>query len=55
MHRVKMSAKQEYEYLANFKVLQNIFKAKKIDKVPFAFSSFQCNLFSDALPRDASQ
>jgi RP/EB family microtubule-associated protein len=32
MARVKMSAKMEYEYLANFKILQNIFKAKKIDK-----------------------
>ena len=33
MTRVKMNAKHEYEYIANFKVLQNIFKAKKIDKV----------------------
>ena len=33
MTRVKMNAKQEYEYLTNFKVLQNIFKNKKIDKV----------------------
>ena len=33
MVRVKMNAKHEYEFIANFKVLQNIFKAKKIDKV----------------------
>lgn len=33
MNRVKMTAKHEYEYLANYKVMQNVFKAKKIDKV----------------------
>lgn len=33
MSRVKMNAKHEYEFLANFKILQNVFKAKKIDKV----------------------
>jgi len=33
MARVKMNAKHEYEFIANFKVLQNVFKAKKIDKV----------------------
>ncbi|KAJ6556795.1 calponin homology domain-containing protein [Mycena vulgaris] len=32
MARVKMAAKQEYEYVANYKIMQNIFKAKKIDK-----------------------
>lgn len=32
MNRVKMNAKHEYEYIANFKVMQNVFKAKKIDK-----------------------
>ncbi|KAF9523143.1 microtubule binding protein [Crepidotus variabilis] len=32
MNRVKMNAKHEYEYIANFKVMQNLFKAKKIDK-----------------------
>ncbi|KAF5380791.1 hypothetical protein D9757_007137 [Collybiopsis confluens] len=32
MSRVKMNAKHEYEYIANFKVMQNVFKAKKIDK-----------------------
>ena len=35
MNRVKMNAKHEYEYLANYKVMQNVFKAKKIDKVSF--------------------
>ena len=33
MARVKMNAKHEYEYIANFKVMQTAFKAKKIDKV----------------------
>ncbi|KAJ7761611.1 calponin homology domain-containing protein [Mycena maculata] len=32
MARVKMAAKQEYEYLANYKIMQNVFKTKKIDK-----------------------
>ena len=33
MGRVKLNAKHEYEYLANYKILQNVFKAHKIDKV----------------------
>ncbi|KAI0293857.1 calponin homology domain-containing protein [Multifurca ochricompacta] len=32
MARVKMNAKHEYEFIANFKVVQNMFKAKRIDK-----------------------
>lgn len=32
MNRVKMNARHEYEYVANYKVMQNVFKAKKIDK-----------------------
>ncbi|GAA5836078.1 hypothetical protein JCM11251_007363 [Rhodosporidiobolus azoricus] len=32
MTKVKMGAKQEYEYLGNFRVLQNVFKAHGIDK-----------------------
>jgi RP/EB family microtubule-associated protein len=32
MSRVKIAAKHEYEYVANYKILQNVFKAKKIDK-----------------------
>jgi len=32
MARVKMNAKHEYEFIANFKVLQNSFKAHKLDK-----------------------
>ncbi|KAJ7744038.1 calponin homology domain-containing protein [Mycena maculata] len=32
MARVKMGAKQEYEYVANYKIMQNVFKTKKIDK-----------------------
>ncbi len=33
MNRVKMNAKHEYEFIANFKVMQNVFRAKRIDKV----------------------
>ena len=33
MARVKMNAKHEYEFISNFKILQNVFKAKKLDKV----------------------
>jgi len=32
MSRVKFAAKHEYESLANFKIMQNVFKAKKLDK-----------------------
>ncbi|KAH9968325.1 calponin homology domain-containing protein [Lactifluus volemus] len=32
MARVRMNAKHEYEFIANFKVMQNVFKAKRIDK-----------------------
>lgn len=33
MNRVKFEAKQEYEYLANYRILQNSFKVHSIDKV----------------------
>ena len=33
MNRVKMNAKHEYEFIANFKVLQNAFRSHKIEKV----------------------
>lgn len=33
MTRVKMNAKHEYEFIANYKVLQNVFRSHKIDKV----------------------
>jgi RP/EB family microtubule-associated protein len=36
MGRVKMNAKHEYEFIANYKVMQNVFKAKKIDKARLA-------------------
>ena len=32
MTRVKMNAKHEYEFIANFKVMQNIFKTKRLEK-----------------------
>ncbi|KAJ7243843.1 calponin homology domain-containing protein [Mycena haematopus] len=32
MARVKMNAKHEYEYVANYKIMQTVFKTKKIDK-----------------------
>ncbi|KIY69102.1 hypothetical protein CYLTODRAFT_442896 [Cylindrobasidium torrendii FP15055 ss-10] len=32
MQRVKMNAKHEYEFIANFKILQTVFKTKRIDK-----------------------
>ena len=33
MARVKMNAKHEYEFIANFKILQNTFRQHKIEKV----------------------
>lgn len=33
MSRVKMNAKHEYEFIANYKILQTAFKSHKIDKV----------------------
>lgn len=36
LQRVKFNAKHEYEYLVNYKVLQNVFKAKKLDKARFS-------------------
>ena len=41
MARVKMNAKHEYEYVANYKVLQTIFKSKKIDKVGVYYSRYK--------------
>jgi len=32
MTRVKMNAKHEYEFIGNFKILQNVFRAHKVDK-----------------------
>ncbi len=32
MTRVKMNARHEYEFIANFKVMQNMFKSKRIEK-----------------------
>lgn len=33
MARVKMNARHEYEYIANYKILQTVFKSHKLDKV----------------------
>ena len=33
MNKVKFEPKQEYEYLSNFRILQNSFKVHGIDKV----------------------
>lgn len=33
MNKVKFEAKQEYEYLSNFRILQNSFKVHGVDKV----------------------
>lgn len=46
MARVKMNARHEYEYLANYKILQNVFKAHKIDKVRVAFPSSTISLLT---------
>ena len=42
MTRVKMNAKHEYEFIANFKILQNAFRAHKVEKVSHLFS---CSMF----------
>ncbi|KAJ7628998.1 EB1 domain-containing protein [Roridomyces roridus] len=44
MSRVKMQAKQEYEYLANYKVLQAAFKSKKIDKPILVEKLVKCKM-----------
>ena len=36
MQRVKMNAKHEYEFIANFKILQTAFRQHKIDKARFS-------------------
>ena len=36
MTRVKMNAKHEYEFIANFKILQTAFRQHKIDKARFS-------------------
>ena len=33
MARVKMNAKHEYEFIGNFKILQNTFRSHKVEKV----------------------
>lgn len=44
MAKVKMNAKHEYEFLANFKVLQLVFKTKKIDKPIPVDSLVKCKM-----------
>lgn len=43
MARVKMNAKHEYEFIANFKILQGIFRAKKIDKARYILYLVKCH------------
>jgi hypothetical protein len=43
MSRIKMNAKHEYEFIANFKVLQTVFKTKKIDKVRIQWAVISAN------------
>jgi len=35
IQRLKFNARQEYEYLENYKILQRSFKQHQIDKVSF--------------------
>lgn len=44
MTRVKFAAKHEYEFLANFKILQVIFKQKKIDKPILVDKLVKCKM-----------
>ncbi|KAH8108536.1 EB1 domain-containing protein [Phellopilus nigrolimitatus] len=44
MTRVKMNAKHEYEFLANYKVMQNVFKTKKIDKPILVDKLVKCKM-----------
>jgi len=44
MNRVKMNAKHEYEFIANFKVLQNIFKSHKIEKPVLVEKLVKCKM-----------
>ena len=53
MSRVKMNAKHEYEFLANYKIMQNVFKAKKIDKVRWSPRRANHGCFSTALAADS--
>ncbi|KZT69538.1 microtubule binding protein [Daedalea quercina L-15889] len=44
MTRVKMNAKHEYEFIANFKILQNVFRAHKIDKPILVEKLVKCKM-----------
>jgi len=44
MTRVKMDAKMEYQYIANFKILQTAFKQHKIDKPILVEKLVKCKM-----------
>lgn len=42
MTKLNFAARQEYEYLVNYKVLQETFKRNKIDKVSKQIDTMRC-------------
>ncbi|CAE6447637.1 unnamed protein product [Rhizoctonia solani] len=44
MNKVKMNAKHEYEFLANYKVMQEVFKKNKIDKPVLVEKLVKCKM-----------
>ncbi|KZT12240.1 microtubule binding protein [Laetiporus sulphureus 93-53] len=44
MTRVKMNAKHEYEFIANFKILQNVFRTHKVDKPILVEKLVKCKM-----------
>ena len=51
MARVKMNAKHEYEFIANFKILQNTFRSHKVEKVcPVLLLLVSCSQPAQPIP-----